>query len=108
MPEFFHELIFLGFVGLFNLLSLWPFIIVLHYTGAEVFDPPSALTMGYLTANGLIGTVLSDLLWCKVVVLTSPLVATLVHFCNSYAPSLSCFLSGPEEPFHPSGTIVRH
>eukprot|EP01127_Copromyxa_protea_P000041 TRINITY_DN10036_c0_g1_i2.p1 TRINITY_DN10036_c0_g1~~TRINITY_DN10036_c0_g1_i2.p1 ORF type:complete len:367 (-),score=58.49 TRINITY_DN10036_c0_g1_i2:23-1123(-) len=67
----------LGFVGLFNLISLWPFILLLHFTGTEVFDAPSAVTMGYLTANALIGTVLSDLLWCKVVILTSPLVATL-------------------------------
>ena len=34
--------LFFGFVGLFNVLTCWPIAIVLHFVGAEVFEPPSS------------------------------------------------------------------
>ena len=52
-----------GFVGLFNLLLLWPGFLVLHYTGFESFELPSQLVWTYILINGLIGTVLSEFLW---------------------------------------------
>jgi hypothetical protein len=55
MPMFF------GYVGLFNMLILWPVIIVLHYTGIEPFELPSLQIVLYLTINGLIGTVVSGM-----------------------------------------------
>ena len=33
--------LFFGFVGLFNILFLWPLGLILHYTGAETFELPS-------------------------------------------------------------------
>ena len=33
-------LLFYGFVGLFNLLLLWPIGLILHLTGAEIFGLP--------------------------------------------------------------------
>jgi len=33
--------LFFGFVGLFNILSLWPIGIILHVTGAEKFELPT-------------------------------------------------------------------
>lgn len=33
--------LFFGFVGLFNILFLWPLGLILHYTGAEPFELPS-------------------------------------------------------------------
>lgn len=33
--------LFFGFVGLFNVLTCWPIGVVLHWTGAEVFELPS-------------------------------------------------------------------
>lgn len=52
-----------GFVGLFNLLLLWPGFLLLHYTGFEAFELPSQLVWTYIIINGLIGTVLSEFLW---------------------------------------------
>lgn len=52
-----------GFVGLFNLLLLWPGFLLLHYTGFEAFELPSQLVWTYILINGLIGTVLSEFLW---------------------------------------------
>ncbi|MBN3285326.1 S35F5 protein, partial [Polyodon spathula] len=68
---------FFGFVGLFNLLFLWPGFFLLHYTGFEAFELPSKLVWMYLIINGLIGTVLSEFLWLWGCFLTSSLIGTL-------------------------------
>ncbi|KAG7256040.1 hypothetical protein CRUP_015244, partial [Coryphaenoides rupestris] len=65
------------FVGLFNLLLLWPGFLVLHFTGFESFELPSQLVWTYILVNGLIGTVLSEFLWLWGCFLTSSLVGTL-------------------------------
>lgn len=33
-------LLFFGFVGLFNMIALWPGFFILHFTGVEVFELP--------------------------------------------------------------------
>eukprot|EP01122_Echinamoeba_exundans_P013430 TRINITY_DN5863_c0_g2_i1.p1 TRINITY_DN5863_c0_g2~~TRINITY_DN5863_c0_g2_i1.p1 ORF type:complete len:445 (-),score=65.85 TRINITY_DN5863_c0_g2_i1:744-2078(-) len=71
MPMFF------GFVGFFNMVLLWPFLILLHYTGIEKFEVPSLQVTVMLTINGLIGTVVSDLIWSLSIFLTSALLGTL-------------------------------
>ena len=71
MPMFF------GFVGFFNMIFMWPFFFILHYTGLEPFELPSLYALLILTLNGLVGTVLSDLLWSLVIFLTSATVATV-------------------------------
>ncbi|XP_061774493.1 solute carrier family 35 member F5-like isoform X3 [Nerophis ophidion] len=68
---------FFGFVGLFNLLLLWPGFLLLHYTGFEAFELPSQLVWTYILVNGLIGTVLSEFLWLWGCFLTSSLIGTL-------------------------------
>ena len=69
--------LFFGFVGLSCLLLLWPVIIILHFTGVEVFEIPlGAHVLGLLTMNALI-TFISDFCWCKAVLLTSPLTVTV-------------------------------
>ncbi|CAG11239.1 unnamed protein product [Tetraodon nigroviridis] len=68
---------FFGFVGLFNLLLLWPGFLLLHYTGFEAFELPSQMVWTYILINGLIGTVLSEFLWLWGCFLTSSLIGTL-------------------------------
>ncbi|GFX99979.1 solute carrier family 35 member F5 [Trichonephila clavipes] len=68
---------FFGFVGLFNLLFLWPGFVFLHYTKVEEFQWPSNHQWLLLLCNGLIGTVFSELLWLWGCFLTSSLIATL-------------------------------
>ncbi|CUF93358.1 membrane-associated protein, putative [Bodo saltans] len=66
-----------GFVGVANLLLMWPGIIALDLLKVEQFEFPPLGVLGALSLNALIGTNLSDVLWAKSVILTSPLVATL-------------------------------
>ncbi|XP_031564696.1 solute carrier family 35 member F5-like [Actinia tenebrosa] len=69
---------FFGFVGLFNLVLLWPGFFILHYTKVERFElPPSIHVWGYLTLNAIVGTVVSEFLWLWGCFLTSSLTATL-------------------------------
>ncbi|XP_038600391.1 solute carrier family 35 member F5 isoform X2 [Tachyglossus aculeatus] len=68
---------FFGFVGLFNLVLLWPGFLLLHYTGWEAFELPSKSVWLYIFLNGLIGTVLSEFLWLWGCFLTSSLMGTL-------------------------------
>ncbi|CAD1481130.1 unnamed protein product, partial [Heterotrigona itama] len=67
---------FFGFVGLFNLTLLWPMFFILHYGHWEEFEWPDTHQWTYLIINGLIGTVLSQVLWLGCF-LTSSLIATL-------------------------------
>mmetsp|Transcript_33120 Transcript_33120/g.87957 ORF Transcript_33120/g.87957 Transcript_33120/m.87957 type:complete len:504 (+) Transcript_33120:113-1624(+) len=71
MPMFF------GFIGLFTALASVPAVVLLHFTGIETFQPIPGNAALFLAINGIFGTVLSNLLWAKAVVLTSPLVVNL-------------------------------
>lgn len=66
-----------GFVGVANIVLLAPVLPLLHYTGVERFVWPSWRALGLITLNGLIGSVLSDVLSLYTVLLTSPLVTSL-------------------------------
>jgi solute carrier family 35 protein F5 len=49
--------LFFGFVGLFNLLLLWPMFGLLHWTGVEPFElPRDPRIIGMIVGNALIGT----------------------------------------------------
>jgi len=64
-------------VGLFNLLCLWPFFVILDVAGIEEFSWPSRDVFWKLVLNGLLGTCLSDYLWLLAMLMTSPVVVTL-------------------------------
>lgn len=68
---------FFGFVGVINIILLWPFFIFLHYTGIEPFALPDFKNLMCMLLNGLIGTVVADYIWLYATVLTSPLVSSL-------------------------------
>jgi len=68
---------FFGFVGLFSFFLLWPLFFILHFTNHERFELPSRPQMVALLINGLVGTVLSELLWLFGCFYTSSLLATL-------------------------------
>ncbi|RKP07778.1 hypothetical protein THASP1DRAFT_16580 [Thamnocephalis sphaerospora] len=72
------NMLFLGLVGLLNMLGLWPVIVGLDWLGVETFALPSSGTVwAIILGNAFIGTFLSDYLWLVAVLLTSPLVVTL-------------------------------
>ncbi|XP_066963689.1 solute carrier family 35 member F5 isoform X1 [Macrobrachium rosenbergii] len=68
---------FFGFVGLFNTILLWPGFPLLDALGWETFQLPNKSQWLYMSVNGLVGTVFSELLWLWGCFLTSSLMATL-------------------------------
>ncbi|GAA5844615.1 hypothetical protein JCM5353_005162 [Sporobolomyces roseus] len=69
--------LFFGFVGLWNILFMWPVGVLLHLGGVEKFELPRG---GELWASILINasiTFVSDALYLKSMLLTSPLAVTL-------------------------------
>ncbi|EPY54011.1 membrane transporter [Schizosaccharomyces cryophilus OY26] len=69
--------LFFGLVGLFDIILLWPFLILLHYYGVEKFQLPSTNRgIAILLFNAGI-TFVSDYLWVIAMLMTSPLLVTL-------------------------------
>lgn len=69
--------VFFGFVGVFNIILLWPSLVILHYTGVEKFElPRGSFVIGVILTNCLI-TFVSDFCWVKAMLLTSPLTVTV-------------------------------
>ena len=69
--------IFFGFVGLFNVLFLWPVFIILHYANIERFElPPTHRVTTILLLNSA-SSLVSDFFWAYAVLLTSPIVVTV-------------------------------
>ena len=66
-----------GAVGVANLLLMWPGLFLVDLLGIEKFEFPSLVVLASMGINAAVGTNLSDVLWAKSVILTSPLVATL-------------------------------
>ncbi|KAG0263478.1 hypothetical protein BGZ95_003798 [Linnemannia exigua] len=70
--------LFFGFVGLFNLVLLWPVFGILHWTGVEPFElPHDSRVIWMIAVNAFVGTFVSDYLWLLSMLMTSPLVVTL-------------------------------
>ncbi|RPA93566.1 hypothetical protein L873DRAFT_1815754 [Choiromyces venosus 120613-1] len=68
---------FFGFVGLFNLLGLWPGIFLLHFAGVERFEaPPDGRVWVIVLINASI-TLISDYCWVYAMLLTTPLIVTV-------------------------------
>ena len=69
--------VFFGFVGLVNVLMMWPGFIILHFTGIERFElPPSTWVTTIILSNSM-ASLCSDLAWAYAVLLTSPIVVTV-------------------------------
>ena len=66
-----------GLIGLCAILVLAPLIPILHVLHIERFALPSRYTLVALTLNGLLGSVLSNMLLARAMILASPLVATV-------------------------------
>lgn len=69
--------LFLGFVGLFNLIALWPFLILLDISGIEGFGLPSSSWVWTLLVLNAVSTLVSDFSWVLAMLMTSPLVVTV-------------------------------
>ena len=72
-----NMMLFFGLLGVVNAVAVVPILGMAHLTGVEAFEWPSRQTLVLLTVNGLIGTVVSDYLWARSVLLLTPLISTL-------------------------------
>jgi solute carrier family 35 protein F5 len=66
-----------GFLGGFNAVCLLPMVLVMHYAGVESLDNLTVPIFFFIVMKGLFDNVLSDMLWARSIMLTSPTVATV-------------------------------
>ncbi|ANB11511.1 hypothetical protein AWJ20_4328 [Sugiyamaella lignohabitans] len=69
--------LFFGFVGLVNIIALWPLLIILHYTGIETFGLPHSARVWELLIINSISILVSDFSWIMAMLMTSPLLVTV-------------------------------
>lgn len=68
---------FLGFVGLINIVLLWPTGLLLHLTGIETFEAPRSRSLFLAIVVNSFITFVSDFLYIVSMLLTTPLTVTL-------------------------------
>ncbi|KAF5092969.1 hypothetical protein D0Z00_004317 [Geotrichum galactomycetum] len=69
--------LFFGFVGLFNIILLWPVITLFNYLGVETFELPGSLHVWVIVLANAATTIISDFCWALAMLMTSPLVVTV-------------------------------
>jgi solute carrier family 35 protein F5 len=69
--------LFFGFIGIINTVCLLPFVLAFHFSGIESLSGLSLEILLLIGIKGLFDNVLSDYLWARAVLLTSPTVATV-------------------------------
>ncbi|KAG8953585.1 hypothetical protein FRC03_011712 [Tulasnella sp. 419] len=69
--------LFFGFVGLFNVLTLWPVAIFLNYMGWEVLEWPSGEKTWAVVAINMLITLSSDYIYVIAMLKTTPLLVTI-------------------------------
>ena len=69
--------LFFGFLGVINMVLLFPVVVGLHFSGIESLSGVDGKIFVLLIVKGLFDNVLSDYLWARAVLLTSPTVATV-------------------------------
>ncbi|EEY61499.1 Drug/Metabolite Transporter (DMT) Superfamily [Phytophthora infestans T30-4] len=69
--------LFFGFIGAINMVCLLPIVLAFHYSGIESLSGLSLEILVLIGLKGLFDNVLSDYLWARAVLLTSPTVATV-------------------------------
>eukprot|EP01038_Epipyxis_sp_PR26KG_P008033 gene8033-10886_t len=67
----------LGYIGLLNLVFLSPVVLVLYLLGMDNLKHLTGSIVGFISLNGFFDNVISDYLWARSVILTSPTVATI-------------------------------
>ncbi len=69
--------LFFGFVGIFNIILLWPSLIILHFTGYEKFELPGSAKIWFILGLNIATTFISDYCWVLSMLMTSPLTVTV-------------------------------
>ncbi|KAG8886187.1 hypothetical protein FRB97_007225 [Tulasnella sp. 331] len=69
--------LFFGFVGVINMITLWPVGVILHLTGAEPFEWPSSGAVWTVVGINMFITLSSDYIYLIAMLKTTPLVVTI-------------------------------
>lgn len=69
--------VFFGFLGLVNIVCLWPGFFLLHGSGIEVFELPPSRHIWTIVLINAVSSLISDLCWAYAMLFTSPLVVTV-------------------------------
>lgn len=69
--------LFFGLLGSFNFCIFGGLVIAFHFTGVEPLTALSGRAFGLIVVKGLVDNVISDYLWARAVLLTSPTVSTV-------------------------------
>jgi solute carrier family 35 protein F5 len=69
--------LFFGFVGVLNVIAMWPVGLVLHFTGVEVLQWPSGRVMWAGVVVNMCITFVSDMAYLLAMLKSSPIVATI-------------------------------
>lgn len=91
--------LFFGFVGVFNLLFLWPVLLLLHVTELEPFALPASRDVWIVVLVNASITFVSDYLWVWAMLLTSPLIVTV-----GISMSIPLALAGDHVLYHYTGS----
>ncbi|EJD03892.1 uncharacterized protein FOMMEDRAFT_121223 [Fomitiporia mediterranea MF3/22] len=99
--------LFFGFVGLFNVLMIWPIALVLHFTGAETISaPPTHRALVAVLLNMFI-TLSSDYLYVLAMLKTTPLLVTVgLSLTIPLAIIGDFFLKKPSAPLAVLGALL--
>ena len=77
LPKSIHMPTFFGFVGMFNIVLLFPLFPIFHFTGLEPFQMPPTAHIWMILLMNSISSLISDICWAYAMVFTSPLVVTV-------------------------------
>lgn len=77
LPKTIHMPLFFGFVGIFNVVLLFPLFPILHFSGLETFDLPPTTHIWMILLINSVSSLVSDICWAYAMVFTSPLVVTV-------------------------------
>jgi solute carrier family 35 protein F5 len=69
--------VFFGFVGIINVLILWPGLFIFHWAGIERFEWPPTWSVTLIVLCNSLLSLIGDVAWAYAVLLTSPIVVTV-------------------------------
>lgn len=69
--------VFFGFVGVLNVLILWPGLLLFHWLGIETLEAPPTWRVTLIILCNSLGSMIGDVAWAYAVLLTSPIVVTV-------------------------------